>query len=73
METVIFICPTCKGRYHTYKDSMKCRDSHFPFMEKWLMCKCGYGVRCSGYVMKNCIDEFERHKKEHCSIVGGNP
>ena len=70
MEINILLCPTCNGRYHTYSEAMECRDSHYPTMQKWLKCKCGFGVRCDGYAMASCVEEFERHKKQ-CSIVGG--
>jgi hypothetical protein len=64
MESVVFICPTCKGKYHKHKDALECRNSHYPTTETWLNCKCGFGVRCDGYVMAPRVEEFERHKKQ---------
>lgn len=41
----IYACPVCKNKYYMQSEAIACKNKHEVTTEKWLMCKCGYGVR----------------------------
>lgn len=68
-NTFIWICPTCKGRYHTEKEATSCRNTHFPLLQNWWFCKCGYGIKLDNRSDKSIEIEIKSHcQPEICRI-----
>jgi hypothetical protein len=63
-----YVCPTCKGRYANQSEAIDCRNKHAIITEKWLMCKCGFGVRWfDNHTFESCKMSFDYHQGTECS------